>query len=66
MENDTKKTEEELNPIIIMGNMAFQLSDLLDMDNKPEVKAKIDEWLAKKEKAFERAEKRKLKNRIKR
>lgn len=58
---DNKNPEEKINPIVIMGKgMAFQLSDILDMDNKPEVKAAIDEWLAKKQKAFERAEKRNL------
>jgi len=64
MGNDTKKTEEEINPVIIMGNKAFTLSDF--SDNNPEVIAAINEWSAKKEKALERAEKRKLKNRIKR
>jgi len=63
MDNHTKKTEE-LNPVIIMGNKAFTLSDF--SDNNPEVIAAINEWSAKKEKALERAEKRKLKNRIKR
>jgi len=60
MENNTKKTEQELNPVIIMGNKAFTFSDFLD--NNPDVIAAINEWAAKKEKAFEKAENRKLKN----
>ena len=59
-----KKSEEREEPIVLMGDTAFTLSELLDMDNKPEVKAKVEEWVAKKEKAFERAEKRR--NRYKR
>jgi hypothetical protein len=64
MENNNKKAKEELNPVIIMGNKAFTLSDF--SDNNTEVMVAINEWAAKKEKALERAEKRKLKNRTRR
>jgi len=63
MENDTKKTKDELNPVIIMGNKAFTFDDFLD--NNPQIIAAINDWAAKKEKALEKAEKRKLKNRTK-
>ena len=63
MENDKKKANEELNPVIIMGNKAFTLSDFLD--NNPETITAINQWAAKKEKALERADKRNIKNRIK-
>lgn len=59
-----EKPEEKINPVVIMGNdMAFPLSDILDMDNKPEVKEAMDEWIEKKRKAFERAEKRRMSQR---
>lgn len=64
MENNKKKVKKELNPVVIMGNKAFTLSNF--SDNNPEVMVAINEWAAKKEKALERAEKRKLKNRLKR
>ena len=46
-------------PIVIIGGMAFTLAEMLDAENRPEVMAKIEAWLAKKEKAFDQAQKRK-------
>lgn len=58
MDNNKDKPEEKINPVVIMGNMALKLSDILD-ENNTEAQEKIQAWLDKKEKAFERAEKRK-------
>ena len=63
MGNKKKKPTEELNPVVIMGNKAFKLSDF--SDNNPDVMAEINQWAAKKEKALERADKRNIKNKTK-
>jgi len=46
-------------PIVLMGGRAFTLAELLDAENRPDVMAKIEAWLDKKEKAFDQAQKRK-------
>jgi len=53
-------------PIVLMGGMAFTLAELLDAENRPEVMAKIEAWLAKKEKAYDQAQKRKRRPRSRR
>lgn len=59
----TGPEKEPINPTVIMGGAAFKLSDLLD-ENNTEVKAQVDQWLAKKEKAFDKAQKAKARKRI--
>lgn len=43
--------------------MAFHVSDILDMDNNPEVKKAMEEWAIKKQKSLDKAEKRELRKR---
>jgi hypothetical protein len=62
MDNEKQPEKQIINPTVIIGNTAFKVSDILD-ENNTEVKAKLDEWMAKKEKAFERAEKAKQRKR---
>jgi len=54
-----KPQQQPQAPIVLMGGMAFTLAELLDAENRPEVMAKIQAWLDKKEKAFDQAQKRK-------
>ena len=61
---DNEKPEEPIEPTVMIGRMAFKLSEVLDADNRPEVKQKIEEWLAKKEKAYHLAQKRKGRPRL--
>jgi hypothetical protein len=67
MDNNEDKTQQQPQaPIVIMGGRAFSLADMLDAENNPEVMAHIEAWLAKKEKAFDQAQKRKGRPRIRR
>jgi len=68
-----KPHERPEGPIVLMGGMAFTLSELLDLptgqagaENRPEVMAKVEAWLDKKEKAFDQAQKRKRRPRLRR
>ncbi|THU32400.1 hypothetical protein FAM09_26775 [Niastella caeni] len=51
----------KIKPTLVIGNAAIDLSkvDWSNLDNNPELKAKLEAWTEKKLKAFERAEKRK-------
>lgn len=67
MDNKEDKPQERPEePVVLMGGMAFTLSEVLDADNRPEVMAKIEAWLAKKEKAHDQARKRKSRPRLRR
>jgi hypothetical protein len=67
MDNKEDKPQERpKEPVVLMGGMAFTLSEALDAENRPEVMAKIEAWLAKKEKAHYQARKRKRRPRIRR
>ncbi|MDQ3101861.1 MAG: hypothetical protein M3R08_10780 [Bacteroidota bacterium] len=60
MDNKQDKPHEQPQaPIVLMGGMAFTLAELLEAENNPEVMAKIQAWLDKKDKAHEQAQKRK-------
>lgn len=56
---DKKEFSEEFNPNVIMGGQSFKLSDLLD-ENNTEAKTAIEDWISKKQKSLDRAEKRAL------
>lgn len=64
--HDKPHQQPHQTPIVLMGGMAFSLAELLDLpagqegaENNPEVMAKIQAWLDKKEKAHDQAQKRK-------
>lgn len=65
-DKEDKPQEQPREPIVLMGGMAFTLSEALDAENRPEVMARIEAWLAKKEKAFQQAQKRKSRPRLRR
>lgn len=65
-DKEDKAQERPEEPVVLMGGMAFTLSEALDAENRPEVMAKIEAWLAKKEKAHDRARKRKGRPRLRR
>jgi len=46
--------------------MAFSRAEVLDAENHPEVIAMIEAWLAKKEKPYDQAQKRKRRPRLRR
>ncbi len=56
---EDKPNQQPQAPIVLMGGMAFSLAELLEAENNPEVMAKIQAWLDKKEKAHDQAQKRK-------
>lgn len=60
--NSTDKNPTGNKPLLVIGNTAIDLSqvDFSKLENNPELKAKLDAWAKKKEKALDRAEKRKF------
>ena len=54
-----KEFSEQFNPGVIIGGKSFKLSDLLD-ENNTEAKTAIEDWISKKQKSLDRAEKRAL------
>ena len=60
--NSADKNPSKNKPTLILGNTAIDLSkiDFSKLENNPELKAQLDAWAKKKEKALDRAEKRKF------
>lgn len=66
---DTKEDQPQQqpnDPVLLMGGMAYTIDEVLDAKNRPDVMAKMDAWLARKENAFLRAETRKRRTRPRR